>query len=95
MRRLSIPSLTLAGLLLLGSYASGQTFVIGGLDQTRVLVPLSTSGGVGYDRLRGHLLNPANFGPGGTVPFEIELAPENPSLDASYLANKDALYLGV
>ena len=77
--------------------ALGQcTITIGSFDDSRSRAPFATeSGAWGYGYLRGSLLDPANFGPGGIVGCAVVIAPGTPSITAGYLADKDIFFTSV
>lgn len=68
--RLSIA--LIAGALLIIAAPVSQAITIGYFDGSRSTRPFD---GSNYDNIRGQLLDPANFGPGGTVTESITIAP--------------------
>jgi hypothetical protein len=76
--------------------AEAATITIGSFDGTRSVAPFATaSGPLGYGRLRSSLLDPAKFGPGGTVNCNVVIAPGTPTITAAYLAGKNVFFTSV
>jgi len=86
---------TILSLTLLAA-AAGAQINIGSFDATRSRLPFGTATGtLGYARLRASLASPANFGPGGVVPFTVSIAPGTPTITAAYLADKHVFFTSV
>ena len=65
-------------------------------DSSRSRAPLTTAtGALGYGTLRAALADPANFGPGGTVPASVVLAPPISTATPESLAGCDVFFTSV
>ena len=76
--------------------ASGTSIEVCSFGYPRSRAPLfNASGDTGYETLRASLLDPANFGPGGTVPRAVALRPGVGTLTPTNLAGCSVFFTSV
>ena len=103
MKRLSLLGAVIAAVaataaMVMAGPASALTpsITICSFDGSRSVSPFATATGtLGYDTLRAALLNPANFGPGGIVPFTVTIRPGMSTATAANLDGCNVLFTSV
>jgi hypothetical protein len=75
------------------SAVQAQDLVVGGYSEARTGNPWNLYGSY-LSQFRASLADPANFGPGGTVPRTVRLAPPTDVASATTLAGTDVFLIG-